>query len=214
MKQIVAIMILLFSVISFGQDKAEAAKSLLDEVSEKVKSYNNISIDFKYVLDNLEEEIHQETRGDVIMEGDKYVLNVLGITRIYDGTTLYTISPEDEEVTISSDNTDDESTITPSMMLSFYESGYDYDMDIVQNINGRSIQYVKLTPMDSDAEIKYVLLGIDVKTKHIYNLIEIGSNNTKTTLTVNSFKTNDPLSKTLFTFDEKKYSDYFINRID
>lgn len=214
MKQIVAIMILLFSVISFGQDKAEAAKSLLDEVSEKVKSYNNISIDFKYVLDNLEEEIHQETRGDVIMEGDKYVLNVLGITRIYDGTTLYTISPEDEEVTISSDNTDDESTITPSMMLSFYESGYDYDMDIVQNINGRSIQYVKLTPMDSDAEIKYVLLGIDVKTKHIYNLIEIGSNNTKTTLTVNSFKTNEPLSKTLFTFDEKKYSDYFINRID
>lgn len=214
MKKIVAIMILLFTVISFGQDKAEAAKSLLDEVSQKVKSYDNISIDFKYVLDNLEEEIHQETRGDVVMEGDKYVLNVLGITRIYDGKTLYTISPEDEEVTISSDNTEDESTITPSMMLSFYENGYDYAMDIVQNVSGRSIQYVKLTPMDSDAEIQYVLLGIDIKTKHIYNLIEIGSSNTKTTLTVNSFKTNEPLSKTMFTFDEKKYSDYFINRID
>jgi hypothetical protein len=38
-------------------------------------------------------------------------------------------------------------------------------------------------------------MGIDVQTKHIYNLIEMGKNGTKTTLTVNSFKTNQPLSK-------------------
>ena len=76
------------------------------------------------------------------------------------------------------------------------------------------IQYVKLIPIDSNAEIQNVLLGIDINTKHIYNLIEVGSNNTKTTITVNSFKTNEPLSKTLFTFDEHKYEDYYINRID
>ncbi|MBT8257769.1 MAG: outer membrane lipoprotein carrier protein LolA [Bacteroidia bacterium] len=199
---------------TLAQSNSNEAKTLLDEVSAKVKSYDNITIDFKYVLDNSEENIKQETRGDVIMEGDKYILNILGITRIYDGRTLYTISPEDEEVTISSENTEEENTITPSMMLSFYESGYTYNMDIVQNVQGRKIQFVKLIPIDSNTEIKHVLLGIDVKTKHIYNLIEIGSNNTRTTLTVNSFKTNEPLSKTLFTFDESKYSDYFINRID
>jgi hypothetical protein len=32
------------------------------------------------------------------------------------------------------------------------------------------------------------LLGIDVQTKHIYNLIEIGKKGTKTTLTVNFSK--------------------------
>ena len=148
------------------------------------------------------------------MQGDKYVLNILGVTRIFDGKTLYTISPEDEEVTISSENTEDANTITPSQMLSFYEDGYTYAMDIVQNVNGRKIQFIKLTPMDSNTEISYVLLGIDSNTKHIYKLIEIGNNNTRTTLTVNSFKTNEPLSKSLFTFDEKKYSDYYINRID
>ena len=121
---------------------------------------------------------------------------------------------EDEEVTISSENTEDESTITPSKMLSFYEDGYTYSMDIIQNVNGRKIQYVKLLPIDSNSEIKHVLLGIDSNTKHIYNLIEIGNNNTKTILTVNSFKTNEPLSKTLFTFDESKYSEYYINKLD
>ncbi|NNK88802.1 MAG: outer membrane lipoprotein carrier protein LolA [Flavobacteriaceae bacterium] len=214
MKKIITTVVLISGFIAFGQNDSDKAKALLDDVSAKVRSYENISIDFKYVLHNSEENINQETRGDVIMAGEKYVLNVLGVTRIYDGKTLYSISPEDEEVTISSENTEDESTITPSMMLSFYENGYSYTMDIVQNVRGRKIQYVKLVPIDSTAEIKYVLLGIDINTKHIYNLIEIGSNDTKTTLTVNSFKTNEPLSETLFTFDESKYSDYFINRID
>ena len=213
MKKIIFILTLLIGTIVFAQNSSEA-KALLDEVTTKVKSYENISIDFKYVLNNSEENIRQETRGDVIMQNEKYILNILVITRIFDCKTLYSISPEDEEVTISSENTEDEYTITPSKMLSFFENGYNYSIDIIQNVNGRKIQYVKLIPIDSKSEIKHVLLGIDIKTKHIYNLIEIGSNDTKTTLTVNSFKTNEPLSKTLFTFDESKYKDYYINKLD
>ncbi|WP_299117246.1 outer membrane lipoprotein carrier protein LolA [uncultured Winogradskyella sp.] len=211
MKKISILLALIITSTVFAQDKAEA---LLNEVSKKVKAYENISVDFKYELNNVSENITQETKGDVTIQDDKYVLNVLGVTRIYDGKTLYNISPEDEEVTISSENTEDEGTITPSKMLSFYEDGYTYKMDIVQNVKGRKIQYVKLTPIDSNAEIKHVLLGIDATTKHIYNLIEVGKNGTKTTLTVNSFKTNQAIPKTLFTFDENKYKDYYINKID
>ena len=209
--------LLLWTLISFigqAQSRSSEAQLLLDQVSAKVKGYNSMTLEFKYVLENTEEKIRQETRGDVTLQGDKYILNILGITRIYDGKLLITISPEDEEVTISSNNTTDENTITPSELLSFYEDGYTYDMDIIQNIKGREIQYIKLNPIDSDSEIKYVLLGIDSYTKHVYNLIEIGSNDTKTTLTINSFKTNQPLSDTFFYFDEKKYSDYYINKLD
>ena len=213
MKQLVALFFIVMSYSVFSQTDKEA-KALLKEVSEKVKSYDNISIDFKYVLENTSENVRQETRGDVVMQGDKYVLNILGITRIYDGKTTFNISPEDEEVTISSFDSEDEDNITPSKMLSFYEEGYTYNMDIIQNVKGRKIQYVKLVPIDSNSEIKNILLGIDAQTKHIYNLIQIGKNGTKTVLTVNSFKTNTPISKTLFTFDISKYSDYYINKLD
>ncbi|MBQ0788493.1 MAG: outer membrane lipoprotein carrier protein LolA [Oceanihabitans sp.] len=211
MKKLIFIFTILLSSISFAQNDA---KILLDEVSQKVKSYDNISIDFKYVLHNTAEDIKQETRGDVVMQGEKYKLNILGITRIYNGKTLYSISPEDEQVTISTEAMDDEGSITPSKMLSFYEDGFTYTMDIVQNVQGRKIQYVKLIPIDSNSEIKSVLLGIDAQTKHIYNLIETGKNGTKTTLTVNSFKTNETISKTLFTFDESKYEHYYIEKLD
>lgn len=214
MKRLLILTFITLGFTGFSQNDTKA-ETLLNDVSTKIKSYKNISIDFKYELNNTNEEnMNQETRGDVVIEGEKYKLNILGITRIFDGKTLYTISPADEEVTISSDNSDDESTISPSDMLSFYEDGYTYKMDIIQNVKGRKIQYVKLSPMDTDSEIKHVLLGIDATTKHIYNLIEVGKNGTKTTLTVNSFQTDQPISKTLFTFDESKYSDYFINRID
>ncbi|MEN3322193.1 outer membrane lipoprotein carrier protein LolA [Mariniflexile soesokkakense] len=210
-KNIILALIITTSLNGFAQNKA---KTLLNQVSQKVKSYNNISIEFKYVLENTVEKIKQETKGDVTMQGDKYKLNILGVTRLFDGKKLYSISTEDEEVTISSETNDEEGAITPSKMLSFYEDGYTYAMDIEQNINGRKIQLVKLTPIDSKSEIKYILLGIDNQTKHIYNLMQIGKNGTKTTLTVNSFKTNEPLSKTLFTFDANKYKGYYINKLN
>lgn len=213
MKKIIVLAFLAFGFTGVSQSDAKA-EALLTEVSNIIKAYKNINLDFKYELSNASENINQVTRGDVVIEGDKYRLNILGITRIFDGKTLYTISPEDEEVTISSDNTEDESTITPSKMLSFYEDGYTYNMDIIQTVKGRKIQYVKLNPIDTNAEIKHILLGIDATTKHIYNLIEVGKNGTRTTLTVNSFKTDEPISKSLFTFDKSKHSGYFINKID
>ena len=211
MKKLSILFVIIITISGFAQDKG---KALLNEVSTKVKSYNNISVGFKYELNNVSENINQETKGDVTIQNKKYHLNVLGVTRIFDGKTLYTISPEDEEVTVSSDNTEDEGTITPSKMMTFYEEGYNYKMDILENVKGRKIQYVKLIPIDSNAEIKHVLLGIDATTKHIYNLIEVGKNGVKTILTVNSFKTNQAIPKTLFVFDENKYKDFYINKID
>ncbi|WP_067146159.1 LolA family protein [Pseudotamlana agarivorans] len=211
MKKIIAILIIAISFNAFGQSDA---KTLLNQVSKKIKSYDNISLDFKYSLENPSENIKQETKGDVILQGEKYRLNILGVTQLFDGEKLYSISTEDEEVTISSHIDQDKDVITPSKMLSFYESGYTYKMDIKQDIKGRKIQYVKLTPIDSNSEIKNILLGIDAQTKHIYNLIQIGNNGTQTKLTVNSFQTNEQLPNHVFTFDATKYKDYYINNLD
>ena len=214
MRNYILILWTLFSFAGQAQSGDSEAQLLLNEVSAKVKSYRNLTLEFKYVLENTEENIRQETKGKVTIQGDKYVLNILGVTRIYDGESLFTISAEDEEVTISSNNTSDENTITHSELLNFYEDGYTYKLDIIQNVKGKKIQYVRLNPINSESEIKYVLLGIDNKTKHIHNLIEIGNNDTKTTLTINSFKTNQPISVMFFQFDIDKYSTYYINRLD
>ncbi|MEZ7499596.1 outer membrane lipoprotein carrier protein LolA [Flavobacterium sp. Arc3] len=211
-KFILITFILLFSFSTQAQDKK--AKALLDQVTSKVRSYDNIVIDFKYSLNNSKENINQDSKGNVTMKNNQYVLNFMGITKIFDGKKTYTIVPEDEEITISSFNEKDDSAITPSKMLTFFNSGYKYSMDILQDVRGRKIQYIKLIPTNAKDQRKEILLGIDVQTKHIYNLIEMGKKGTKTTLTVNSFKTNQPLSKNQFIFAESKYPNYYINKLD
>ena len=208
----IALLLLGFSAITNAQDKK--AKTLLSAVTTKIKSYDNIAIDFKYTLNNSKENINQNSKGNVTLQGNKYVLNFMGVTKVFDGKKTYTIVPEDEEVTISNVNDSDEKAITPSKMLTFFNTGYKFAWDIPQNINGRKIQYIKLTPNSTKDQRKEILLGIDVQTKTIYNLIEIGKNGTKTTLTVNSFKTNQPLSKNQFTFVASKYPNYYINKLD
>ena len=213
MKKVVFLILACFS-LGIQAQNSQKAEQLLNEVSKKVSSYDNMVIDFKYALENTSENIHQETRGDARIKGDKYVLNFMGTTQLFDGKKVYTIIPEDEEINISNYVAEDENNITPSKMFTFYQDGYTFDWDITQNVNGRTIQYVKLTPIDSEAEVKNILLGIDKVTKNIYNLIQTQPNGTKITITVKSFKTNQSLAQNLFTFDESRYSNYYINRLD
>ena len=211
MKRIYTAFALIIFCLTVQAQNSGKAKALLDEVYTKVISYDNIAIDFKYTLENTEANTKSETRGDATLNGDKYRVNLFGSTQLFDGNKVYTIVPDNEEVTID-DQTDEDETITPSKMLTFYREGHNYTWDILQNVQGRQIQYVKLTPIDSNSDITSILLGIDAETKHIHKLIETGNNGTKTTITVNSFKTNQPLSKSLFTFDEAKYEEegYYI----
>ncbi len=217
MKKVIAILALVIFSLNTNAQNATQAKALLNEVTAKVKTYNNIKIDFKYVLNNTKENIHQESKGNVEIESiqsNKYVLDFMGITKIFDGKKTYTIVPEDEEVSISKYDENDDNSLSPAKMLTFFNKGFNYAWDIPQNVKGRKIQYVKLTPISPKDQRKEILVGIDAQTKNIYNIIETGKNGTKTTLTVNSFKTNQPLSKNHFTFATSKYPGYYINSLD
>lgn len=218
MKKIILLftVVVISNTIAISQNSTEAEK-LLNKVSENIKSYDNIYINYTYTLFNSEEDINQTNKGSFVTEDDKWKFVMLDVTRIFDGNKLYTISPDDEEVTISTQNPDDESTITPNKMLYFYEEGYNFEMDIVQYIGRKKIQYVKLIPMDSDAEIKYILLGVDVEFSQIYKVIETGINDTQTTIAIVDFEVNLPLEESLFVFDKEKYFEelnYYENIID
>lgn len=203
-------MLLLFCSAVQAQTSMEA-KQLLNRVAEKMKTYDNLSFDFTYALVNQKENIRQETKGVITVAGENYRLEIPEVIQIFDGQQRYTIVPENEEVTISGADSEDEMVINPTELLFFYQEGYDYHMDIQQNVSGRQIQYVKLIPANQEEQMAYLLLGIDRSNLSIYRLIEIGTNGTQTTLTVKNFSTNQTLASNLFTFDAADYPDYYIN---
>jgi len=201
----------LFLSLCIQAQTPEAAKKLLDEVSKTISGFQNLTFDFTYVLENRQENIRQETKGSATISGDFYKLNFLGNEQLFDGEKTYTIIPENEEITISSLEDDNDFGINPSKLLVFYREGYAFQWDIKQNVKNRIIQFVKLIPIEENKDLKYLLLGIDLKTKTIFRLIEITTSQTRTTLTLKNLKTNMTLWPDFFDFDVSKYPDYYIN---
>ncbi|MGB0891986.1 MAG: LolA family protein [Flavobacteriaceae bacterium] len=198
---------LLLSVNVTAQDSSVKAKQLLDEVSTKMGAYKNMYIGFSSVLTNEEVGIKDDPiRGNITLQGEKYNLNYLGNNFLFDGTKLYVINNEEKEIAVTDGDLDEEDGfIYPSKLLTFYKEGYNFSMGKIIIIKGRKVQFVDLIPIDSNSEIVKVQLGIDAKTKHIYKLVQIGGNGSTTTFTINQFKSNQAISKKLFTFEKEKY---------
>ena len=210
LKNLFLLFFIVLSVDSISQTSHEA-QNLLNLASKQMESYNNIEFEFSYVLNNRIEQINQESSGQVTVAGEKYKLNFLDAIQLFDGKSLYTIVPENEEITITKAQEEEDYGINPRELLQFYKNGYDYHWDISQRVKGKNIQFVKLIPTKGDGEIESLLVGIDTKQNHIYKLIEIGYNGTITTLTINNMKVDSSLPENFFVFDEADYPNYYIN---
>src|SRR5210317_158923 len=211
-KKMYKIFLLLLSVCSFAWSQ-DASKALLKDVSDKLLAQENVSLQFNYNLYSAEASINQETSGKVQLKGEKYRFEYLGIIQINDTKNTYTIVPENEEVTIVS-NQDAGEEMNPAKILSFYNEGYRFQWDIAQNVGNRKIQYIKLIPIDSNSDIAHILLGVDSQKKEVYKVIETGKNGTQTTITITKYESNINLAPNLFSFEEKKYVDlgYYITK--
>jgi outer membrane lipoprotein-sorting protein len=176
-----------------------------------MESYQNMTIHFNETLSNeaagIQEGDEPPLEGIISLQGEKYNLSYLGNTFIYDGKKLYVINNEEKEVTISEEDINgDDGFIYPSKLLTFYREGYNVQMGSLKNINGRKIQFIILTPIDSKSEIVKIEFALDLNTKHLYQLIQTGLNGSKTKFTITEFKHNQTLSNSLFSFDKEKYN--------
>ena len=210
MNKILLFVIMLMINTSVISQQKDEARLLLDKVSTTMKTYNNMILDFSTSLMNEEAGINEDdelpTRGSITLQGEMYNLNYLGNNFIFNGIKLYVINHDEKEVMINDQDLEEENgVIYPSKLLTFYKEGYNYKMSLIKLINGRKIQFIELTPIDTDSEIVKVNLGIDLKTNHIYKLIQFGDNGTKTTLTIDQFKSNQKISDELFQFDQNSY---------
>ena len=211
MKKSFFVLLIVLFVHQVNAQSNPEAESLLESVYTTMRSYENISLNFKFSLVNEIADIRQDTEGKIILKDSLYNFNYMGIKQLFDGEKVYTIIDENEEITIV-DKTQDEEQISPTNLFDFYKDGYTYLIDIKQNTPDGVVQYVKLIPIDSDSEMEYLLLGIVVEKLQIYKLINRGNNGTITTIQVKDFRTNTPISAADFVFDRKNYEElgYYI----
>ena len=208
--------ILLFTLFSLNLVHSQndiRAEKLLNSVSEKIDSSETFKINFTYTLENLIEDISQDSDGSIVIKDDNYLLEFMGIKQLCDSKKVYSIVPENEEIIISNIDEDESETIKPSKLLKFYREGYLILWDKKELILEKEIQFVKLIPINSNSDIDYLQLGIDISNNDIVKLIEIGKNKTKTILSVNQLQYDIEIDLNFFVFSEEDYPDYYIENL-
>ncbi len=196
------------SAFSFAQNSPKA-EAILQKVSSNLEQQKNIVLEFTHKLENKTVNIQQSSQGSAIIEGDKYVLNYLDNIILFDEKNSYVISPENEEINITSANDIEDESLTPSKLLSFYKKGYTYQLAK----KAGQVQFIKLLPTKESEEVSHILLGVNTVKNQISSLTEFGKNNTNTSFDITSYKTNQNLPADTFIFNKSKYEalDYYIN---
>lgn len=189
------------------------AQQWLQQAAAQLKKSRNSSIQFSYSYTDFKKNINRESEGQLLWDGKKYLLLLMGTTKLFDGQWVYTIVPEDEEVLISSPKADQGEQLQPATLLKMFDQKCDVRWDIEQKVKGRRIQYIKLIPKVASDPRKEILLGIDAKSKKLYTVIEVRRDGARTTLKINDWKNNQKWTADQFVFKKALYPGYYIHQI-
>ena len=195
------LLIISILALSFGT-KAQNAQTLFKNAVDKLKSYNNIEIAFDYNMINAEAGIYETMDGAGVLQGDAYILHILGQDIICDGTTIWTYNADAEEVMISDvDNTDGGGS-----PLSIINSYYDNISAKIIDEAG-IIKKIEVKPLAADENIEKLIVTLNTNTLEIKDLHVFDKNKNEFVYVIKKFVTNQKLPADFFTFKESDYPD-------
>ncbi len=212
MKKIVASLFFLCIIaVSYAQvdtviQDSEASR-ILKKVSAKTKKYKTVRVKFDYKIENKTENYLTESKGVLFLKGEKYKLFLLGNEIMYNGKTLATYMVEEEEITISEPEYNDDNNFNPARMLNFYEKNFKFKYLGEYKKDGGKYAEINLFPMKaSDKRYIRVNVSIALSTNQFSEIKYFSRDGTEVTITPKEIATNIKIVDSIFLFDEKKYS--------
>jgi len=175
------------------------AKSILDLLSKKTKSYSSIKAEFTNTFSNTITDLNESQSGTIYLKENAYKLELESQIIISDGETNWIYLIDEEEVNITEID-DEENELNPSKIFTIYEDGYNYKF-----INeGSNVYQINLIPKESSPFSK-VELFINKHKMQIssFNMIDKQGSNYK--YTIDSFETNIEFNNDFFIFNTKEY---------
>ena len=195
--------LLIFSLIALTFSlKAQDAETMFKVTVEKLRSYDNIEIEFDYNMINTEAGIYETMQGSGFLQGDAFKLHIMGQDIISDGRTTWTYNSDAEEVMISEVDSDGGSS--PLAIVSSY-----YDNITAKFLDGNNGIYkqIEVKPLFSDENIEKIIVSIDENSLEIKDLHVFDRNKNEFVYDITKFVTNQKLPADFFTFNEADFPD-------
>lgn len=209
MKRIFIILTIIFTAFLAHAQVDAKAKSILDEVAEKAKTYKTISADFIFSMENEEMEIDEKNEGNIILKGKKYVVELpeVGVHVFSDGTTIWNYMKQGNQVTISTIEDAGSELMDPSSIFSIYEKGFSSKFIAEKKSGGKIVYQIELFPEEDVYDVSKITIEINKSTMMIQSALLEGTDENIYGIVVTNMETNKDYPDSYFLFEESKYPD-------
>jgi outer membrane lipoprotein-sorting protein len=201
----VALLLAMFSMAQQGLK----AKSILDDVSAKTRSYKTISADFSFSMENKAMSINEKNDGSIKLKGQKYLVDLPGAgVKVYsDGKTNWNYMKQGNQVTISTIEDSGSELMDPSSLFSIYEKGFTSKFIAEKTVAGKIVYQIDLFPDKKEFDVSKITLEINKSTMMIQSAQLHGTDGNLYGLVVKKMETDKDFPDNDFMFDAKKFPD-------
>lgn len=175
------------------------ARKVLDLVSKQLLSYQTLQADFTFTLSNEAAGIEDSFEGNLVMEGDKFRLSIMGMLIFCDGETLWNYNEEMNEASIS--DPDESDFFDPTQIFTLYQKDFTYE--VIQTSG--AIYDIKLIPKSENQEYEHIILRLDKAKKHILRADYSGTDGNTYLLKITNTIPDIQVDDRFFIFDPEKY---------
>jgi len=198
---------LLFCILGANAQNDPKAKSLLEETSKKMQSFQTLSATFTFTMENAKMKIKEQNSGSLLLKGQKYQVKLpdMGMQIYCDGKTVWNFMEEASQVTLSNAGEEGQGVIDPTTIFNIYQEGYTYKFVEDKTTAGRVISTIELLPSDKTAEFTKLTVGIDKDKKVVQSLVTHGKDGNLYGIYVNDLKPNLPIADSEFVFNKAKF---------
>lgn len=185
---------------AFGDTESE---TILAKLRAKVRSYTSYRLDFTATVEG-----DGTARGDLVVSGRRFAARVLGQELYYDGTTLWSYIPKQQEVTIERLDPNNPNILSnPSKLMNIDPGDYNHrSLPDITTSKGKTLQVVELTPKEKTPDYTALTLYIDPATSLPQRIsIATPSTDKPVELLLDGLRPGIPVSENTFRFDPKAH---------
>ncbi|HPD95688.1 MAG TPA: outer membrane lipoprotein carrier protein LolA [Tenuifilaceae bacterium] len=201
-----SVFFLLIGMLGANAQDDERAIKAVKEFSQKMQTVKSISANFTFTLENLQENITDTHQGKIILKGNMYWLELMGMELFFDGKTKWQYIKDANEVTISTPNGGDGGFMDdPTTLFRDYDKNFKSKFKGQKQVRNRVIYEMDFYPRNLNLPYSSVKLEFDRNSLEPILIRYQGKDGNNYIIKVKNFRTNIPVRDDRFTFNAKKF---------
>ncbi|KAA6329657.1 Outer-membrane lipoprotein carrier protein [termite gut metagenome] len=196
---------ILFALSLKAQTSQTEPQKILDNASAAIRTGGGIKVDFIVKMFD-ESRLLEEMQGSIQLREEKILLKTDDTVIWFDGKTQWSYWAETEEVNVTTPTREELQSISPYVLLSAYQKGFECQKGSKTLFQGKPINEVLLTAAANNRQD--ILRARLYILKETYQLVFIEleqQGGSRSEITVTGYQTKKNYDDALFRFSTKEY---------